>query len=99
MVSRAGPLLASIVLALLVIQPVDAAHCTTYSTSTTDLDHTVIIVDVVGFVYYPIICRDICEYWAIGPMYFETNGIPGLQRADRIKDDTCHGMIEPDSVW
>lgn len=100
MVARAAPILASVVLALLIIQPVDAKHCTTYSTSTTDLEYTVIVVDVVGIIYYPIIyCHEEndCEWWwAVGPMYVETNGIPGLQRGDYIKNDTCHGMIQPD---
>ena len=99
---RAATLLASAALALLLMQPVDAAHCTTYSTSTTDLEYTVIVVDVVGIVYYPIIyCHEHndCEWWwAVGPMYFESNGIAGLQRGDYIKDDTCHWMIVADSL-
>lgn len=33
-------------------------------------------------------------------IYYETNGIPGLQRLDWVVDDTCHGMISGDSwVW
>lgn len=30
--------------------------------------------------------------------YYETNGIPGLQRGDEEHDDTCHGMIESDTI-
>lgn len=33
-------------------------------------------------------------------LYYESNGIPGLQRGDWVVDDSCHGMIESDSfVW
>lgn len=34
------------------------------------------------------------EFW----IYAESNGIPGWQRGDENKDDTCHGMIKPDTV-
>lgn len=96
---RAGPLVAGIVLTVLVVQPVDAAHCTTWSTSKTDLDETTIILGVENAVYLPVtICRSTCTYGAVGPLYFEANGIPGLQRADPRRDDTCHAMIEADSL-
>lgn len=29
-------------------------------------------------------------------IYQESNGIPGLQRADAIRDDTCGGILQPD---
>ena len=98
MVARAAPLLASVLLALLVIHPADAAHCTTYSTTATDLDYAVVVVEAGGILYYPITyCRGECQYWfSANFIYFESNGIPGLQRADVVKDDTCHGMIEHD---
>lgn len=33
-------------------------------------------------------------------IYYESNGIDGLQRGDSVVDDTCHGMIEADHfVW
>lgn len=33
-------------------------------------------------------------------LYYETNGIDGLQRGDELRDDTCHWMIESDTfVW
>lgn len=33
-------------------------------------------------------------------IYYEANGIPGLQRNDSVIDDTCHGMIDGDMfVW
>lgn len=30
--------------------------------------------------------------------YEESNGIPGLQRSDEVKDDTCGGAIEGDTI-
>lgn len=30
--------------------------------------------------------------------YEESNDIPGLQRGDEVVDDTCHGMIQSDSI-
>ena len=98
---RAGPILASAILALLVIQPVDASHCTTYSTTRTDLDKGVIVLGVEDFVYFPIVfCFSECDGpSSVGYAYWESNGISGLQRGDDIKDDTCHWMIESDSFW
>ena len=31
-------------------------------------------------------------------VYEETNGIPGLQRGDTVKDDTCHNSIIADTI-
>lgn len=30
--------------------------------------------------------------------YTESNDIPGLQRGDEVKDDTCRGMIQSDTL-
>lgn len=30
--------------------------------------------------------------------YYETNGIDGLQRGDVIRDDTCRGAIQSDTI-
>lgn len=99
---RAGPIIASVALALLVLQPVDAAHCTTYSTTVTDLNEGVVVIEIAGGLYIPItVCHAQCTYgWSVGWYYAETNGIPGLQRIDPVKDDTCHWSIEADNlIW
>ena len=31
-------------------------------------------------------------------IYEEANGIAGLQRADEVVDDTCHGLIPGDTI-
>lgn len=31
-------------------------------------------------------------------LYMDSNGIPGYQRADECQDDTCHGLIESDTI-
>lgn len=42
-------------------------------------------------------CEPECGHFNVW-IYQETNGHPGLQRGDEITDDTCHGMIEADTV-
>lgn len=37
-------------------------------------------------------CMTTCSFF----VYEEGNGIDGLQRQDRVADDTCRGMIPPD---
>lgn len=43
--------------------------------------------------------NDLCqpECLASAWIYQESNGIDGLQRRDHVYDDTCAGMIEPDT--
>lgn len=88
---------------LLVMLPAEAAHCTTYSTSTTDLDERTIIVDIgqifdpgARFYFFYDACHPNCLF-SFG-IYEESNGIPGLQRYDGGADDTCHLAIMPD-LW
>lgn len=39
-----------------------------------------------------------CELWGYWVLvYVESNGIPGLQHTDELRDDTCHGLIRPDT--
>lgn len=41
-----------------------------------------------------------CMYWGAWAVwiYQESNGIAGLQRDDEMRDDTCGGMIQGDTV-
>ena len=68
-------------LLLAAIPPVaDAHHCSGVTTST----------DAVPAGPFYVVA-------ATNPyLYQETNGIPGLQRGDRDRDDTCHGIVLAD---
>ena len=87
---------------LAIAVPVEADHCTTFSTSAPDHDTT---VDADGVPRY-YVDIDYCHVsqnnneclfsiW----LYEETNGIDGLQRGDEVVDDTCGGLIEADTIW
>ncbi len=67
----------------------NASHCTTWSTSDPE-------VEAFGFYVDNDLCQPQCIFsiWS----YEETNGIPGLQRGDEVRDDTCHWMIESDTL-
>lgn len=82
---------------LLALAPVQAGHCTTWSTSETDADMLVVYNPAAGLYHVWDNCQPDClfSYWA----YYESNGIDGLQRADLVVDDTCHRMIEPDQSF
>ena len=71
--------------------PAGADHCTEPSTSDPEVDAGGYYVD-----YDCPTVDDLCGYsiW----IYEESNFIPGLQREDTVKDDTCHGMISGDTV-
>lgn len=85
--------------------PALGAHCTTHSTSTTDLERGMVVVDLyaspervpfVGYFFYDFGCQvDETCLFHMGT-YTETNGLPGLQRRDALADDTCHGLVKPD---
>lgn len=67
---------------------VGADHCTTWSTSQPP-------VNLFGLYIDDNPCQpNECYPW----VYLESNGLAGLQRADNDHDDTCHGMIEPDTL-
>lgn len=86
---RPSFLLGAVSLVLMLMGSTDAEHCTTWSTS-----HPEVSVD--GFYVDNDVCQPECVFsiW----LYEEGNGIPGLQRGDEVVDDTCHGMIESDTV-
>lgn len=71
-----------------IAMPIGAEHCTTYTSAQPEVDAAGYYVD-----------NDPCfgcifSIW----IYQESNGIPGLQRGDEVYDDTCHGMVSPDTI-
>lgn len=94
---------AIVLLAVLALAPVAGAHhCSAPSTS--------FAIEATGYYVYDACLENAitgddkagqeCGWW--GPwavwIYQESNGIAGLQRADEMGDDTCHGLIEGDTV-
>lgn len=86
-------------LALLMLAPLALAEECVPTTTTGAI--------AVGDYYVYDACADMtgegtmeCGWW--GPwvvwIYEESNGIAGLQRADELRDDTCHGEIAGDTV-
>ena len=53
-------------------------------------------IEVLGFYIDNDVCQPECLFsiW----IYEESNGIEGLQRSDEVKDDTCGGQIEGDTL-
>lgn len=77
-----------LVMLTLAAHPAVAGHCTRFTTSVTG--DTQVVLDVDGA--YVVGDRTIARAF----VYEESNGIPGLQRADAGRDDTCHGQIAGD---
>ena len=79
----------------LALMPVEASHCTTWSTSENDADTLIVYNPALNLYHVWDHCQPDClfSYWA----YYEDNGIPGLQRSDEVVDDTCHGQFEGDT--
>lgn len=76
--------------ALALLAPAAASGCEPGATRP-DVDAGVVYVDQDGA------CDPECGPYTIW-IYAESNGIPGLQRADDRRDDTCGGAIEADTV-
>lgn len=82
---------------LLLSLPAAGAEECALTTSTTDGSQ--VVVDTTtndAVVHYLAI--DLCQpdcFFSIWP-YREYNGVPGLQRADEMRDDTCGGLYEGD---
>lgn len=86
---------------LMVQTPVLAEHCRTHSTSTTDVEKGTVVVELNarGLPEMRYFFADACQLdWCVYSFgfYYESNGIPGLQRNDPGADDTCHGLIQND---
>lgn len=88
--------LALLAAATLLLPSAVAGHCTTWSTSVTD--ETQVVVEFPVDVVFRYLAIDKCTPECLFSVwvYPEANGIPGLQRADEMRDDTCHGMIDAD---
>ena len=73
--------------ALAVAVPVSAATCAT-TTSNPEVHQGALYVD-----------NDLCQPGCVLSIwiYEESNSIPGLQRQDSGRDDTCGGKIDPDA--
>lgn len=88
---------------LFALLPAQAAHCTTYSTTTTDLERGQIVVETPwtsgeSALYWVLnVCRSTCSYSFFSTLWAEGNDIPGLQRLDVVFDDTCHQTITHDT--
>jgi len=87
---------------MLALLPAQAAHCTTYSTTTTVLERGQIVVEhewngYTGAYSVLNLCSSSCSYISSFAFYSEENGIPRLQRLDQLFDDTCHFSILHDT--
>lgn len=97
---RAGGIRIRLVLLLALVvlilgRTADAHHCSTWTTREAEQD---LNPTGVGPRYY--IDHDDCDSRCMMSMwvYEESNGVDGLQRGDEVEDDTCHGMIAPDTL-
>lgn len=91
-----------VIVFVLAAMPVGANHCTSYSTSRSDLD-----VDLIADHYYVVVDCAMIVSPCPGPgpsgpvlmwVYEESNNITGLQRDDGLTGDTCHDLIEADTI-
>jgi hypothetical protein len=110
--------------------PVQAHHCTSWTTSVTNEETVVLELPDDRALGVRYVVNDLCNVPKYDPdgdgidlwfghdfgqvpapiaepacifsifLYYEINGIPGLQRGDEVRDDSCHWMIESDYfVW
>jgi len=79
--------------ALAIAMPAGADHCVGYTTSAPEVADS-----TSGATYY--VDNDLCQPDCIFSIwvYEESNAIDGLQRGDEVIDDTCHGLIEADTI-
>lgn len=98
-----GAALLAIGITLALALPATAGHCTTYSTSQTSVYWNLgmgepgpISTATLGELGLHVHCMNWGMFMDCA-FYAETNQIPGLQRGDDIRDDTCHGAIAPDT--
>jgi len=79
--------------ALTIAMPAGADHCVDFTTSAPEATDS-----STGTTYY--VDNDLCQPECIYSIwvYEESNGIDGLQRGDEVVDDTCHGLIEADTI-
>lgn len=96
-------ILLTLAMMIALAMPVGAEHCVTWSTHAPEVD-TKIASEAAGLDRYYV--ADDCFPLIACPMepifslwiYEESNGIEGLQRGDEVYDDTCHGMIDGDTI-
>ena len=78
----------------LAFAPAAASHCESYTTTEPEVDTGLAPGMPRHYVDQDTFCLDLCSYW----VYEEANGLDGLQRADEMVDDTCHGLIAGDKI-
>lgn len=85
----------------LVATSANADHCSTWSTDD-DVEYDTNPGGALPIARY-YVDNDPCQpstgcafgsWW----IYEESNGIDGLQRDDEVVDDTCHGLIDGDTI-
>ena len=83
-------------IALALALPAGAEHCTTWSTTTPEIDSDPLGLGVAPRFY---VDDDLCHMCLFSIwVYQESNGIPGLHRGDEVVDGTCHGLIAADTI-
>lgn len=89
------PLLTAIALAA-ALSTASASDCETWSTSDPEGCWGPNAPWSCEYYYENDMCQPDCifSFW----IYQESNGIDGLQRGDKVVDDTCHGMIDADTI-
>ena len=89
--------LLALVFAVALVPPAGAEGCVP-GTSTSSAEMTVIeLPGCNNTVCYVVVDHDASGCMGAVWVYPESNGVPGLQRADECRDDTCGGMTEADT--
>lgn len=73
-----------------------AHHCEAPSATPADVSTENHLGLPVYYIDEDFICQ--LECWGSVWVYQESNGVAGLQRADENANDTCHGMIQGDTL-
>ena len=96
-------IIAALLVALAIAAPAGAEECVPTTSNAYQADKY--YVDFSCFADDPDTCDTIClallvPYGVFCTLwiYEESNEIAGLQRGDEIVDETCHGMIAPDTI-
>lgn len=92
-------LVPAILLVLALCVPASADHCTTWSSDDdVELDTNPFGLPGPRYYYDNDPANLPCCVLGVWFVYEESNGIDGLQRGDEAVDNTCHGMIAPDTI-
>ena len=91
--------LVTVLLVLLAALPADAAHCETWTTTQWGVYGTPVIEHDGLYVHIECSISAVngCQRYSLW-IHEESNGFTGLQVSTKGQDDTCHGMIAPDTI-